>query len=244
MNDHEVVARSLNNLGLTFSGRGDQKHARSLLEEALTEIRLAGNRVNESNVLDSLARINVLLGDHATARSHYMKALELAVRFGDSLNLAECLEGIALLALAEGDADRTLRLTSAATVLRKASGGQAMPDFRKEVEQATAAARAKLGKQDADAAWEKGAAMNAQEAARYASGAAPSPTLVDSTPLTSRETQVATLIAEGLTNVEIAKRLRMADRTADAHVEHIRNKLGLRTRSQIAVWTHERLGKA
>jgi non-specific serine/threonine protein kinase len=55
---------------------------------------------------------------------------------------------------------------------------------------------------------------------------------------------VATLIAEGLTNSEIAKRLRIADRTADAHVEHIRNKLGLHTRSQIAVWAHERLGRA
>jgi len=53
---------------------------------------------------------------------------------------------------------------------------------------------------------------------------------------------VAQLIAEGLTNPEIAARLKMAERTADAHVEHIRNKLGLRTRSQIAVWAHERLG--
>jgi non-specific serine/threonine protein kinase len=56
--------------------------------------------------------------------------------------------------------------------------------------------------------------------------------------------QVAVLIADGLTNPAIAKRLRMADRTADAHVEHIRNKLGLRSRSQIAVWAHERLSKA
>ena len=55
---------------------------------------------------------------------------------------------------------------------------------------------------------------------------------------------MATLIAEGLTNAEIAKRLRMADRTADAHVEHIRNKLGLRSRSQIALWARERLGRA
>jgi non-specific serine/threonine protein kinase len=56
--------------------------------------------------------------------------------------------------------------------------------------------------------------------------------------------QVAVLIADGLTNPAIATRLRMADRTADAHVEHIRNKLGLRSRSQIAVWAHERLSKA
>jgi DNA-binding NarL/FixJ family response regulator len=55
---------------------------------------------------------------------------------------------------------------------------------------------------------------------------------------------VARLIADGLTNGEVADRLRIAVRTVDAHVEHIGNKLGLRTRSQIAVWAHERLGSA
>jgi hypothetical protein len=48
----------------------------------------------------------------------------------------------------------------------------------------------------------------------------------------------------GLTNSQIAARLKIADRTADAHVEHIHNKLGLRSRSQIAVWAHGRQGKA
>ena len=86
--------------------------------------------------------------------------------------------------------------------------------------------------------------MNIKEAFDYAIGAVPAKILANGRPLTGRETQVALLVAEGMTNPEIARRLRMADRTADAHVEHIRNKLGLRTRSQIAVWAHERLGKA
>ncbi len=62
--------------------------------------------------------------------------------------------------------------------------------------------------------------------------------------LTDREVQVARLIADGLTNGEIATRLRISERTVDAHLEHIRNKLGLRTRAQIAVWAHERVGTA
>ena len=106
------------------------------------------------------------------------------------------------------------------------------------------AARAKLGQQAADAAWRQGAALSLEDAVRLATGAAARPVRDDSTPLTARETQVAALVAEGLTNLEIAKRLKMADRTADAHVEHIRNKLGLRSRSQIAVWAHDRLGRA
>jgi non-specific serine/threonine protein kinase len=244
LQDHEIMARCLNNLGLCASARGDHQRGKSLLEEAVREVRLAGNRADTSALLDSLARINLLLGDRVAARAQYIEALELSNRFGDTLYVAESLEGIGLLDLAEGDANRTLRLIGAADILRKAASGQAMPDWRGQVDQGTAAARAKLGPDLADAAWQQGGAMSVPDAVRYASGAAPSPTRVEGSPLTGRETQVATLIAEGMTNPEIAERLRMAARTADAHVEHIRNKLGLRTRSQIAVWAHERLGNA
>ncbi|POX36797.1 LuxR family transcriptional regulator [Streptomyces sp. Ru73] len=51
--------------------------------------------------------------------------------------------------------------------------------------------------------------------------------------LTQRERQVAALVVEGLTNREIAERLVVSKRTADAHVEHILNKLGLTSRTQI-----------
>jgi DNA-binding CsgD family transcriptional regulator len=54
--------------------------------------------------------------------------------------------------------------------------------------------------------------------------------------LTPRELEVAALVAEGLTNKEIAARLFLAERTAEGHVEHIRDKLGFGTRSQIATW--------
>ncbi len=55
-------------------------------------------------------------------------------------------------------------------------------------------------------------------------------------PLTAREFQVADLIAEGLTNAEIARTLGVSVRTVDTHAEHVRTKLGVRARTQIAVW--------
>jgi pimeloyl-ACP methyl ester carboxylesterase/DNA-binding CsgD family transcriptional regulator len=61
-------------------------------------------------------------------------------------------------------------------------------------------------------------------------------------PLTAREAQVADLIAEGLTNAEIARKLTVSVRTVDSHVEHVRAKLGVRARAQIAVWA--RLGSS
>jgi DNA-binding CsgD family transcriptional regulator/pimeloyl-ACP methyl ester carboxylesterase len=55
-------------------------------------------------------------------------------------------------------------------------------------------------------------------------------------PLTARELQVADLIADGLTNAEIARNFGVSVRTVDTHVEHVRTKLGVRARAQIAVW--------
>jgi DNA-binding CsgD family transcriptional regulator len=47
------------------------------------------------------------------------------------------------------------------------------------------------------------------------------------------------LIAEGLTNAGIARILGVSVRTVDAHVEHVRTKLGVRSRTQMAVWASE-----
>jgi pimeloyl-ACP methyl ester carboxylesterase len=57
--------------------------------------------------------------------------------------------------------------------------------------------------------------------------------------LTARELEVAELVAEGLTNQAIARRLSVAPRTAEAHVENIRRKLEVRSRAQIAAWVTE-----
>ena len=57
--------------------------------------------------------------------------------------------------------------------------------------------------------------------------------------LTGRELEVAGLVADGLTNQAIARRLSVAPRTAEAHVENIRRKLGVRSRAQIAAWVTE-----
>jgi len=55
-------------------------------------------------------------------------------------------------------------------------------------------------------------------------------------PLTSREFEVARLIAEGMTNAEIAGELSIAPKTASSHVEHILAKLGVTRRAEIATW--------
>jgi len=55
-------------------------------------------------------------------------------------------------------------------------------------------------------------------------------------PLTGREGEVAVLVAQGLSNRQIAERLTITRNTAGVHVVHILNKLGLHSRAQIAAW--------
>jgi two-component system OmpR family sensor kinase len=58
--------------------------------------------------------------------------------------------------------------------------------------------------------------------------------------ITHREREVATLIAQGLMNAEIAQKLTLAEGTVANHIAHIMRKLGLQSRTQIAVWAVER----
>ena len=92
-------------------------------------------------------------------------------------------------------------------------------------------------------AWREGRELSADGTsafAQYLAGAL----AADSAPatdapalLTERERQVTGLIAEGLSNRQIASRLVISERTADRHVSNILAKLGLTTRAQVAAWS-------
>jgi DNA-binding NarL/FixJ family response regulator len=66
------------------------------------------------------------------------------------------------------------------------------------------------------------------------------PLLLDSVRMTPREREVIDLIAEGMSNKEIAKRLHIATHTVKSHVRNIMEKLTLHTRLQIAAYAHGR----
>jgi DNA-binding NarL/FixJ family response regulator len=75
-----------------------------------------------------------------------------------------------------------------------------------------------------------------EKAAQPAGGPAVKP----AGPLGKREREVALLIAEGLSNKEIASRLFLSERTVETHVYNILNKLGFNSRVNIASWVSTR----
>jgi non-specific serine/threonine protein kinase len=240
--DVERVASSLNNMAMIESSLGQHAEAMAHAERALTKAELVGDRWLRAQMLDTSGRIQLRLRNFDDAIRRYAEAIRISAEFQDTVNIADCIEGMALIADAHGDLPRALTLLSAVDSIRALSGAVSVPEWIGEARETQARVTAKLTRNVFEEARRRGAGMTTDEAIRFALGTAETDRRDGATRLTGREIQVARLIAEGLTNGEVAGRLRIADRTVDAHVEHIRNKLGLRSRTQIAVWAKERLG--
>jgi non-specific serine/threonine protein kinase len=151
---------------------------------------------------------------------------------------------VAGIAMAESRPERALRLCGAADSLRASTLSTTSPPWQERTRMAVIEpARAALGER-ADAVWADGQRMALDDAVQYASWAPQTP-LEASAPsgpglLSRRELEVAAMVAQGMTNRRIAEALVLAERTVEGHVERIRRKLGVRSRTQIAVWMVEK----
>src|SRR5262249_29619748 len=149
----------------------------------------------------------------------------------------ESLEALAGLAAADRDLERAARLFGASETVRQFSGVQSLPWLRSARDGARAAVRDGLGANRFDQLWESGHRMPLPEAIDLGLARSTAVTKPPAeTQLTRRERAVATMVARGMSNRDIATELVISRRTAEAHVEHIRNKLGVATRGQVAVW--------
>jgi DNA-binding CsgD family transcriptional regulator len=169
---------------------------------------------------------------------HYRQAVELLRRFHDATVLPVALLGQAHV-LHQRDPGRALRVLAAASAIRDRSGGGFQPVFRPRADQIRAAADAKLGP-EARRLWAEGARLNVDEAIAVAFGA-PKPRRASPNGLSTRELEIAGLVAEGLANKAIAARLQLSVRTVEVHVRHALAKLGLENRTQLATWARDRV---
>jgi non-specific serine/threonine protein kinase len=171
------------------------------------------------------------------------ESLRLKRPLDDLLGFAWCLEALAWIAASDHNAHRAATLLGAAAEIWQAIGSAPVSvsylfDYHEECQRQT---RSMLGEKAFQAAFHQGRELSVQDAIAYAldektlQPQPPADTETETT-LTRHEQQVAELIAEGLSNKEIALRLAIAQRTAEGHVERILAKLGFTSRPQIATW--------
>ena len=222
--------------------RGDAAAAAELAEEG----RVASAQVEDAAYLFPFlvtgTRAYLALNDPLAAR-RWFEAVAGPVRgraIPGTLPAIEHAEG--LLAMAEGSTGRA-RVALAAAVAawaerrRTWEGTWALVDLaRAHIRSNQRTDGARLAAQARDVASGLGAVAIVAAAEEILRVVGRSAEVEPWAPLTSREFEVARLIADGLTNVEIAAELDITRKTVASHVEHILAKLAVGRRAEIAVW--------
>jgi predicted ATPase/DNA-binding CsgD family transcriptional regulator len=234
--DQRGQAEALGNLGVIARERGDLAAARARLECALGLHRDLGDRWLEASALVQLGALAVRAGDRSGAAVHVRASLALFARVGDRRGVALCLERLGRLT---ADPACAVRRLAAAESARAEARIALLPAERAEHDDAVTAARGRLGEPSFHRAWTDGQLVPLDRA--VAEALAPTPVVGPCTaaPLTTRQRQVAALVAVGLSDREIAARLTITSGAAKRHVHDVLVRVGLRNRTMLALWAHD-----
>ncbi|WP_407285132.1 ATP-binding protein [Streptomyces sp. BP-8] len=240
---------------LLHTGRATE--ADELMARCLPELRAGAPSGQLMAALHTVGAIRLVQRDFDAAEDMFAEVLHRAsgepasgettsgeTASGESFHALYPLEGLAIVAGERGDMRRSLRLFAAAAAARRRLDTEPEAHWRSQVEAAAARARDRLAPSGAEAALTAGRRLRGGALVGYAlqgtrgghhdlSGVART---VWESPLTERESTVARLVATGLTNRQIGSHLGLSKSTVASHLDRIRDKLGLRSRTQIALW--------
>jgi DNA-binding CsgD family transcriptional regulator len=218
--------------------------AEGRVEAAAASVRRAyheaGDQMSRARLAAGYVEVNLAVGDVAAARSAAEELGTVAEKLERPLPSALHLHLLGAVLLAEGDPEPAL------SVLRGALEGwrdlEAIYDAARARVHIAAACRA-LGDNDGSEMELAGAipVFDRLGAVRDAAAARSGLLAVKdrSSGLTSREEEVLSLIAEGLTNRQIAERLVVSEKTVATHVGHILTKLELPSRTAATAYAYE-----
>jgi non-specific serine/threonine protein kinase len=232
-------------IGMVALLAGDRAAAADAFGRSL-ELGEGGDPWTRSHALWGSGLVRLDDGDPGEAIRLEREALRLMRVVDDRSGTALCIEGLAWAAAARGEWDRAARLEGAADAVWRSIPARLPLPLSGRRQQFTDAARQALGDRRWSALSGEGAALDRAAAVALALGeGTPEPEpAVDACGirLTPRQREVAALVAEGLTDREIADRLVISPRTAESHVEQILTRLGFRSRAEIAAWSARAAG--
>jgi non-specific serine/threonine protein kinase len=229
--------------------RGGEGLAQGAYEDLRTahELLTTGGRTwYLGRVLASLGAAERRRGELEAARAHLAAGFAELAAYGARVDAVEALEELGRVEHGLRDAARAATLLGAASALRD-SLGLARADAGSWRASVVGGLREALGPIRFDRAWQFGRGASLADAGRLATETLqldrPRPPRDAQLPaghqLTPREREVAALVADGLTNPQIAERLFISPGTVRTHVERILGKLGLTSRVQVARWFAE-----
>jgi non-specific serine/threonine protein kinase len=242
----EPLGLCLFRLGLIEMAEDRWEKAEELLTESIRLGRAADDSERVAIASTYLGRVYLATGRLEPAESTLRDSLTTWRDHGSPRQVARILDAMAALAAERGDHARAAWLAGASAGLLERSGVR----VRRPIDSATdvriqrsLTARGAVQALSAGRKADLGAAIAYAlgEDSRAASAPATGPESPFGAALTKRQVAVARLVAQGLTNREIAARLFISDRTAEGHVEQIRNKLGFTSRAQVAAWAAQNL---
>lgn len=224
---------------------GDADRAARVYEEELALTESHGEIMWRAMTMSDYGSALWRWGNRSRGTAMLEDSLGLLRRLGNLFGCAWCFEELAWTAV-ERDPELAAVLMGAADAQFTATGSP-MATFGSLVtyhDACMAKARNALGDRAIEKAIDRGRALSLDDAIARALEEQPLDESLASTAapvvLTRREQQVADLVAQGMTNKAIAERLVISQRTVEGHVEHIREKLGFTSRTQIATWVVQR----
>jgi DNA-binding CsgD family transcriptional regulator len=197
-----------------------------------------------SYLLNALCQARWRQGDAELAEAMAREEAACKHAVEDRSGLQALLDTLAWMTAGRGAHARAAMLLGCAEQVRQASGIPFQEFYqRQQHDESIALTTQALGQDAFDAAYQRGLAMPVEDALGIATTSTqqqpPKPTPASrgpASPLTRREREIAGLIAEELTTREIAARLFLSERTVEAHVTHMFNKLGVNSRAQLTRW--------
>ncbi len=224
----DLQALSLSGLGENARMQKNLREAESLYSRALEAATTVGEGRLMLMTRFNLAMTLVQLGSRSDAAGLLRDSLELAIRLGEQLFIADCVRGLAAVEAAEGDSGLAARLLGAADGWN-ADSTQAAD--RPVVEAAFNMARRKLGaafegEYEAGTRWPLLSAAREMLKARASTAGASQKT----SGLSPRETEILRLVAGGESNQAIADRLVLSRRTVENHIANVYSKIGAANR--------------
>jgi predicted ATPase/DNA-binding CsgD family transcriptional regulator len=223
-------------LGSVAHDAGDYERARRVTERGLALLESTHDRRGVAIALANLGRTLTAQREFAAAYGYLRRSLAIWQELREPGSIAFVLDRFAVLASAQGQPSRALRLAGAASSLRNQAGLTLPARIQLKLDEKLEPARRALGPL-AETSLAAGRSLPFDTAIAEALATSPPDRSVGGAAVLSRrEREVATLIGRGYTNRQIAAALVIGQGTVATHVGHILARLGLGSRSQVSVW--------